>query len=339
MLNTVAALVTILGFLSTSGVLTYLLLAKASVWMSILSLCSPFLYITVLLYQYTSLKTVMDFLGDRIFLRFFYFFFYKRVYIWDFNYTVLCWLIPDAGWKHMNWGYAALTENGHTVQLKPEDENERFSTQYSHFVGTVLGSLTSLEGKTLVEISSGRGGALSYYSRYLNPKKCIGIDLSEAQVDFCNKTYAHDPKLVFYHGDAENLSKVKQLKGENIDMVINIDSGHCYPNFKRFVQEVAKILAPGGLFLYSDFRPVEHWEETERELATCFEIVRKENISKNAIHALKLDEARKRKMMQEKMGPILSFYFSKVGGVKGSMGYEGLNSGRTTTMSFVLQKK
>lgn len=143
-----------------------------------------------------------------------YLFLYRRVYIWDAIFTVLGWLIPAVEWKHMNWGYAALNENGHSIELRPEDENERFPIQYAHFVGTCnlfhplrgetnhligLGTLNNLEGKTLLEVSSGRGGALSYYSRYLNPHKCIGVDLSEAQVELCNKTYAHDRKLVFYH--------------------------------------------------------------------------------------------------------------------------------------------
>lgn len=61
-----------------------------------------------------------------------------------------------------------------------------------------MGEFQTLEGKTIVEVSSGRGGGLDYLSRYLNPKKCIGIDLSDAQVKFCNKNYSHNNKLVFY---------------------------------------------------------------------------------------------------------------------------------------------
>jgi len=169
-------------------------------------------------------------------------------------------------------------------------------------------------------------------------KKCIGIDLSDAQAEFCRKTYAHDPKLAFYQGNAQALSDVKQLNDEKIDMVTNMDSGHCYPNFKKYVEEVHKILTPGGLFLYSDFRPVEEWEAVEKELESCFEIKKKVNISQNAIQSLKLDEARKLKLMNGSMGFFLRFYFSKIGGVRGSLGWEGLNSGRTSTMSYVLQK-
>ena len=60
-----------------------------------------------------------------------------------------------------------------------------------------MGAFKNLEGKTLVEVSSGRGGGLDYITRYLNPKKCIGVDISEVQVKYCNKIYGGNPKLAF----------------------------------------------------------------------------------------------------------------------------------------------
>jgi SAM-dependent methyltransferase len=338
LLNTIAAILTILGFLSVTGIFLYLLLAKAFYWVPIFVLSSPALFALYMLYKNTTLKGPVDVFADRTGLWLYNFFIYKRVYIWDFIYTCLCFAIPNAEWKHMNWGYAALNEDGHSIELRPEDENERFSTQYAHFVGTKLGTLKTLEGKTLLEVSSGRGGALSYYTRYLNPKKCIGTDLSEAQVDFCKKAYAKNPKLSFHRANAQELSEVKAFREEHIDIVTNMDSGHCYPNFKKFVQEVHKILSPGGLFFYSDFRPTEDWEQTEKDLQSCFVIKEKANITQNQIQSLKLDEARKLKLMTGSMGPFLRFYFKKIGGVRGSLGWEGLNSGRTSTMSYVLQK-
>jgi hypothetical protein len=48
-----------------------------------------------------------------------------------------------------------------------------------------------------MEVSSGRGGGIDYISRYLNAKKCIGVDISEVQVDYCKKIYKSNPKLHF----------------------------------------------------------------------------------------------------------------------------------------------
>jgi len=72
----------------------------------------------------------------------------------------------------MNWGYAALNKDGIMLKnLKPEDEPDRYSIQLYHFMSTAMSIWNNLEGKTLMEVSSGRGGGVDYLSRYLNPKK------------------------------------------------------------------------------------------------------------------------------------------------------------------------
>ena len=40
-------------------------------------------------------------------------------------------------------------------------------------------------------------------------------------------------------------------------MVINVESSHCYGNFPKFVDEVYKVLKPGGIFAITDFRSTE----------------------------------------------------------------------------------
>jgi len=249
-------------------------------------------------------------------------------------------MIPSTEWKHMNWGYAALNLNGAFVKnLAPEDENERFSIQLYHYMSTAMGTWTNLEGKTLVEVSSGRGGGLDYISRYLNPKKCIGVDLSQVQVDYCNDIYGKNKKLLFVNGESEKLSKVKELANEEIDIVINVESGHCYSNYKKFVEEVDIVLKQGGLFAYSDFRPTHEWELTEKQLESAgLKIIKKENISENVMKSLKLDEERKWELIKSRLGPVLRFFFRQIGGVKGSHIYEGLSKGSMRSMAYVLKK-
>jgi hypothetical protein len=52
-------------------------------------------------------------------------------------------MIPSTEWKHMNWGYASMSQDGMIVQnLKPEDENERFSIQLYHYMATCMSVLS-----------------------------------------------------------------------------------------------------------------------------------------------------------------------------------------------------
>jgi fatty-acid O-methyltransferase len=57
--------------------------------------------------------------------------------------------------------------------------------------------------------------------------------------------------LDFVQGDAQNL----HFPDQSFDAVINVEGSHIYPNFERFLGEVARVLRPGGHFLYADFRP------------------------------------------------------------------------------------
>jgi len=260
--------------------------------------------------------------------------------MWEQLYDILCWLIPSTEWKHMNWGYAALSNNGATIKnLASEDENERFSIQLYHLMATAMNTWSDLDGKTLVEVSSGRGGGLDYISRYLNPKKAIGVDLSEVQIDYCKKIYGKNEKLMFVNGQSEKLSKLTELTSREIDIVINVESGHCYSNFSKFVEEVDKVLRPGGLFAYSDFRPTHEWEQTEKELESHgLKIIKREDISENVMKSLKLDEERKWKIINSRLGPVLRFFFKQIGGVKGSHIYEGLSKKQMKSQAFVLKK-
>ena len=60
-------------------------------------------------------------------------------------------------------------------------------------------------------------------------------------------------------GNAEDLP----FGDESFDAVINVESAHGYPRFARFPGEAARVLRPGGHFLYADFRlrhDVAKWE-------------------------------------------------------------------------------
>src|SRR5687767_4737263 len=98
----------------------------------------------------------------------------------------------------MNYGYA--TSDANTLSLDPSDEPERYCLQLYHHVTSSI----SLEGRTVVEVGSGRGGGASFVKRYLRPRRMIGLDLSSDAVDLCRKRHSMEG-LEFRVGDAENL--------------------------------------------------------------------------------------------------------------------------------------
>lgn len=142
-----------------------------------------------------------------------------------------------------NFGYEEDPPMG--LPLSAADERNRYCIQLYH----VTAAQTDLAGKNVLEVSCGAGGGASYIMRNLGPASYTGLDLNPASIDLCRKS--HDvPGLDFVQGDAQNLP----FPDESFDAVINVEASHQYPDFARFLSEVARVLRPGGYFLYTDNR-------------------------------------------------------------------------------------
>ena len=87
----------------------------------------------------------------------------------------------------------------------------------------------------------------------------MGLDLSLRNIEFCNNVHSDLTNLSFKKGDAENLP----LPNESVDIVLNVESSHCYPHFEKFIEEVTRVLKKGGHFIFADFRPPEKLQELE----------------------------------------------------------------------------
>jgi fatty-acid O-methyltransferase len=144
------------------------------------------------------------------------------------------------------------------IPLAASDEPNRYWIQLYHRTATQV----DLSGKRVLEVGCGHGGGASYLMRALHPASYTGLDLNPAGIAFCRKRH-HLPGLEFVQGDAENLP----FPDQSLDAVINIESSHCYPRFPRFLAEVARVLRPGGHFLYADLRPLVHIAEWDAALA------------------------------------------------------------------------
>ena len=201
---------------------------------------------------------------------------FKRL-VWKKLYEYLSKKYPSEAWTFMNYGYQEVNEL-HAIPLKAEEENDRYMIQLYHHVATAV----DLSGKDVVEVGSGRGGGSSYIKRYLKPESMLGIDYSKNAIEFSNKQHSVEG-LSFLHGDAENLS----LEHESVDVVINVESSHCYGSMKKFVEQVSRVLRPGGYFLFADLRAAEEIEELDQTFKTAgFELLKKELISKEVVAAM-----------------------------------------------------
>jgi fatty-acid O-methyltransferase len=153
----------------------------------------------------------------------------------------------------LNWGYEE--DPPMALPLTESDEPNRYSIQLYHSVAAQV----DLTGKRVLEVSCGHGGGASYLMRTLGPASYTGLDLNPVGLDFCRRKHQL-PGLEFVEGNAEKLP----FPDQSFDVVINVEASHCYPRFARFLDEVARVLRPGGHFLYADVRrrpELAKWEE------------------------------------------------------------------------------
>ncbi|OFB39270.1 SAM-dependent methyltransferase [Mycolicibacterium sp. (ex Dasyatis americana)] len=157
----------------------------------------------------------------------------------------------------MNNGYEEDPPLG--LKLDESDEPNRYPLQLYHATATQAGDLA---GKRVLEVGCGHGGGASYLTRTHRPASYTGLDLNPAGIEFC-RTRHQIPNLDFVRGNAEDLP----FPDESFDAVINVESSHCYPHLDVFLNEVARVLTPGGHFLYADSRPKELLDEWDAALA------------------------------------------------------------------------
>jgi len=226
--------------------------------------------------------------------------------------------------------YAYEEEPPMCIPLSPEDEMNRACIQLYHHVATQA----PLRGKSVLEVSFGHGGGASYLARALQPQRYTALDLNPAGIRLCLERHQIEG-LVFIRGDAENLP----FAPETFDAVINVEASHCYPNFPRFLAEVARVLRPGGHFLYADFRFGDRLAEWEQAISAApLQILRTRNINAEVLRGMNQNSSRSLDLVERRLPKFLRSLGRDFAGTKGSRIYNALYSGELSYRSYCFEK-
>ena len=249
--------------------------------------------------------------------------------IWRWWYQRLGKRAHDSGWTFMNYGYKY--KNQKTLNLTSEDESNRMFIQLYDYVASQI----PIKDGEILEVGSGRGGGSSFVSRYHHPKSITGVDYSKSAIKLSNELHGNVDNLFFKLGDAEDLP----FKDNTFDAVINVESSHCYGNMERFLNEVSRVLKPGGYFGWVDLRAKDMVEETgfafEKSKLTC---IHNKTITPEVIDALDDIHDVKMKMINNHVPKFLRSAFTDFAGAKNSKIYNSFKSGNAVYLSKVLKK-
>jgi ubiquinone/menaquinone biosynthesis C-methylase UbiE len=157
---------------------------------------------------------------------------------------------------------------------------------------------TDFTSATLLEVSCGRGGGLvSLLELWPQRKTAIGLDYSENALKFCKTNHGHIPHLWFVKGSALELP----FASESFDVLLNVEASHNYGNDVAFFHEVNRVLRPGGVFLYADYRRHQLIPELQQQMGESGLRGSLHNITSNVAEACRLDSPRRRKLLQESL--------------------------------------
>jgi fatty-acid O-methyltransferase len=189
-------------------------------------------------------------------------------------------LIPDPQLTFMNYGY--VDEGEDFAWCDEADEPWRYA------INLIRRTLAGVDvaGARVLDVGCGRGGPAAYLARRLDPLEVVGLDASEDGIGFCRERHVH-PRLRFVHGGAEQLP----FDAASFDVVLNVESSHCYLKPAAFFSEVARVLKPGGAFCYTDVLLPEGFERMQRLLSGVREldVVSATNIAPQVAHAIELN--------------------------------------------------
>jgi len=134
----------------------------------------------------------------------------------------------------------------------------------------VLVDGTNITGRRVLEIGSRRGGGARLLHKYHKPACYVGLDPDGPRVAIANKHFSREDSsssLVFLQGQPCRIP----FPDNSFDVVINVEGSHNYGPFRDFLEEVRRVLVPGGKFLIEDFRDCdEEIEEMQEEIEDVF---------------------------------------------------------------------
>jgi SAM-dependent methyltransferase len=112
-------------------------------------------------------------------------------------------------------------------------------------------------------------------------------------------------------------------------VVINVESSHAYPRFSRFLAEIARVLRPGGHFLYANLRVREEFHAWEAAIFDAPLLVLSETeINPEVLRGMDKNAQRSLDLIGRCLPAVLRPFGRLFAGVPGSRMYRDMQRGK-----------
>lgn len=137
------------------------------------------------------------------------------------------------------------TKDAYHERLVPDELPWYNKQMYFDHLARYVFAQSYVKRKTVLDIACGSGyGCLLLVSA--GAKKIIGIDNAKDAIIYAKKKYPHQ-KITYGVGDAGNIP----LKNNSIDVVVSFETIEHVEDYKKFVQEIHRVLKKNGVVIMS----------------------------------------------------------------------------------------
>jgi len=223
----------------------------------------------------------------------------------------------------MNYGYIENTTVSATENIRPQ------LMLYERVLGN-----TNINNKRVIEIGSGRGAGAAFLAEKFKPELYIGMDLA-INASLNSITTDNVNCLRFVSGDALAIP----IKKKSIDIVINIESSHCYGNLAEFIKQVSDLLVRDGYFCYCDLMPASQIKQLQQYFeSNQMAVIESENITENILASLDSTSTENSGKIRANIPWYLRKAFSDFAGIQNTSVYNLFKSGKLVYYLFLVKK-
>jgi SAM-dependent methyltransferase len=235
----------------------------------------------------------------------------------------------------LNYGYVP---NDNPEQARVTLPRHLLNRNCIRLVLELVGDCPLSPASSVLDVGCGRGGTVAALRQYFAAGPITGVDLSLSALAFAGRGRGRGRgggAARFLAGDAQELP----FRGASFDVVLNLESSHCYPDPPRFYGEVHRLLRPGGYFLYADLLAASSVARGRAALAELgFAVERELDITSNVllscdetarVHARAFGDGGNRGALRDTAGFVAT---------PGSSTYEAMKHGELKYVSYRFRK-
>jgi SAM-dependent methyltransferase len=201
----------------------------------------------------------------------------------------------------LKWGETATNNYGFAPAEGEQTERPQHQ-MYRELLRRLAAVRPLTNGLALLEVSCGRGGGLVAFldAAPTATFDATGLDVAQTAIHYCHSRYAERRDVRFVQGNALDLP----FPAHSFDVVLNVEASNDYGDRALFFREVARVLRPDGVFLYTDTCHEGRACDMDSELSAAGFKAEFDDITANVIEACRLDSPRRRETIRN--APLLA---------------------------------